>query len=179
MVGTNSSTEPARSVFAAFGASQKPVRLAGGRGLTWRSGQVVVRPAGDPEEAAWKSEVLAGIDGSEGFTVPRPIRDGQGNWIHDGWQAAEWIPGVADETRVGDVVRAGQAFHRAIAGLPRPSFIAASNDSWSIADRIAWGEATLPADELLELLVAPGVAATAPQGVGVPDVDPPRSRVLG
>lgn len=39
--------------------------MAGGRGLTWRSGQVVVRPAGDPEEAAWKLQVLEGIGRSD------------------------------------------------------------------------------------------------------------------
>lgn len=144
---------PPHTVFAAFGAFETPERLDGGRGLTWRSGQVVVRPTAGPEEASWKSEVLATIH-AEGFTVPRPIPDYRGNWVHDGWQASEWIPGAADETRVRDIVCAGQAFHRAIAGLPRPSFIAASNDPWSKADRIAWGEATLPADELLELLVA-------------------------
>lgn len=26
-----------------------------GRGLTWRSGHIVVRPTDDPEEAIWKS----------------------------------------------------------------------------------------------------------------------------
>jgi uncharacterized protein (TIGR02569 family) len=113
----------------------------------------VVRPTEDTEEAAWKSEVLAELDGAGTFTVPRPIRDDQGNWVREGWQAAEWIPGAADETRVSDVVQAGEAFHRAIAGLPRPAFIMASNDPWSNADRVAWGEAALPASQLLEQLV--------------------------
>lgn len=128
--------------------------MVGGRGLTWRSGHVVVRPVGESEEATWKSQVLTEIDRSEEFTFPRPIRDDQGNWVHQGWQAIEWIPGIADETRAGDIVRAGEAFHRAIAGLARPVFITESNDPWSKADRIAWGEATLPADEDIELLVA-------------------------
>jgi hypothetical protein len=68
---------PTRAVFAAFGASEIPERMAGGRGLTWRSGHIVVRPTSDPEEATWKSQVLAEIDSPEGFTVPRPIRDGR------------------------------------------------------------------------------------------------------
>ncbi|UZX03479.1 hypothetical protein F8G81_13280 [Arthrobacter sp. CDRTa11] len=153
MAGSISPTAPPRSVFAAFGASGPPERLTGGRGLTWRAGHVVLRPTEDSEEAAWKSEVLAALDGAGKFTVPRPIRDDHGKWVRDGWQAAEWIPGAADETRVSDVVRAGEAFHRAIAGLPQPAFIMASNDPWSNADRAAWGEAALPADQLLELLV--------------------------
>jgi uncharacterized protein (TIGR02569 family) len=153
MIGTDSLMRPSPEVFAAFGASDTPERMVGGRGLTWRSGQVVVRPVGDPEEAAWKSQVLAELDGSDKFIVPRPIRDDRGEWVRDGWQAIEWIPGASDETRVSDVVRAGAAFHRAIEGLPRPSFIAASSDPWSKADRIAWGEAPVPIDELLGFLV--------------------------
>lgn len=94
MVGTISSVVPTRAVFAAFGASETAERMAGGRGPTWRSGHIVVRPTGDPEKAIWKSQVLAEIDSSEGFTVPRPIVDDRGNWVHDGWQAIEWIPGV-------------------------------------------------------------------------------------
>ncbi|WP_309107341.1 phosphotransferase [Arthrobacter sp.] len=165
MVGTNSPIVPTRAVFGAFGASETRERLVGGRGLTWRSGHVVVRPVGDPEEAAWKSQVLTEIDSPEDFTFPRPIPDVGGNWVHKGWQAFEWIPGVADETRVGDIVRAGEAFHRAIAGLARPVFIAESNDPWSMADRIAWGDATLPADEDLELLVAEYRAINTPSQV--------------
>lgn len=86
--------------------------------------------------------------------MPRPIRDSQGSWVRDGWQASEWVPGAADESRVQDVITAGDEFHRAIASLPCPAFISASNDPWSEADRIAWREAALPADGLLELLVA-------------------------
>ena len=153
MIAMDSSVAPASTVFAAFGASETPERMAGGQGRTWRSGQVVLRPADDSDEAAWKAQVLAELDGSEAFTVPRPIRDDRGEWVRDGWEALEWIPGAADETRVVDIVRAGEAFHRAIAELSRPSFIAASNNPWSKADRIAWGEEILPADELLELLV--------------------------
>lgn len=140
-------------VALAFGASDAPVRLAGGRGLTWRSGRIVLRPTADPVEASWKSDVLADINCSLEFTVPRPLRDGQGAWVRNGWQASEWVPGAADECRVQDVITAGDGFHRAIAGLPCPDFIAAATDPWSQADRIAWREAALPADGLLELLV--------------------------
>lgn len=146
-------------MLTAFGASQDAERLAGGRGLTWRAGRVVLRPAGDPREAAWKSEALGELLSSgphDGFTVPRPLRASGGEWVLDEWEALEWVPGAADQSRVDDVVRAGQAFHRAIAHLPRPDFIAASTDRWSIADRMAWGE-TRPSDGALfgdPLLVA-------------------------
>ena len=39
--------------------------------------------------------------------------------------------------------RRRRRFHRAVAGLPRPAFIAARTDPWTIGDRVAWGEAPL------------------------------------
>lgn len=157
-----SPTAPAQAVLEAFGASGTPEQLAGGRGLAWRSGAVVLRPAGDPEEVRWTSEKLAELtaenaaqpDGAAGFRVPRPFRDNEGNWTRGGWQALEWVPGKADEARVDDILRAGEAFHRATAGLARPSFIDAAATPWSVADRVAWGELTCPADRLLHLLLA-------------------------
>ncbi len=55
---------------------------------------------------------------------------------------------------MSDVVRAGDAFHRAIAGLERPAFIDTSDDPWAHADRMAWQEAPLPADPMLKRLAA-------------------------
>lgn len=145
---------PGHEVLVAFGASGAPKRLAGGRGVTWRAGEVVLRPAGDPVESMWKSKVLSELDVSDEFTFPRPIQDDRGQWVRDGWEAMEFISGAADETRVEDIVHAGTAFHQAISGLPRPSFIAASNDPWSQADRIAWGEGPMPKERLLNLAAA-------------------------
>jgi uncharacterized protein (TIGR02569 family) len=64
------------------------------------------------------------------------------------------MPGAADESRVLDVVKAGNAFHQAISALTRPAFIDTSDDPWARADRIAWEEAPLPADAMLERLAA-------------------------
>jgi uncharacterized protein (TIGR02569 family) len=66
---------------------------------------------------------------------------------------------------VADVVRAGAAFHRAIADLPEPSFIAATDHAWSRADRIAWSESRLPDDALLESLAAEYRVVRAPNQV--------------
>jgi uncharacterized protein (TIGR02569 family) len=151
---------PSADVLTAFGANGPAERLIGGRGLTWRAGDIVVRPVGDHEETTWKSGVLATLEGSDEFTVPRPIPDERGAWVRDGWEAWEWIPGAADESRVDEIVHAGAAFHRSIEALPRPAFIARSDDPWSRADRMAWGEDALPSGEVLDLL------ATAFRSVG-------------
>jgi uncharacterized protein (TIGR02569 family) len=151
-VETTRPVPPSARIAGAFDCVGVPELLPGGRGLTWRVGDVVLRPTGDAVETTWKSEVLAGLQGSSEFRVPRPLVDAEGSWVRDGWHAMEWVPGAADETRVADVVRAGLAFHEAIASEPRPSFIEASSDPWSRADRIAWGEAALPTDGFLERL---------------------------
>lgn len=145
---------PAPEILTAFGANDHPERMRGGRGLTWRAGDIVVRRVGDAEESTWKSGVLATLEGSDEFTAPRPIPDDRGAWVRDGWEAWEWIPGAADESRVDEILHAGAAFHRSIAALPRPAFIARSEDPWSRADRMAWGEDSLPGDEVLDLLAA-------------------------
>ncbi|BDZ51545.1 TIGR02569 family protein [Frondihabitans sucicola] len=140
---------PTADVLRAFGAAAVPELLAGGRGLTWRAGNVVLRPAGEEDEATWKSETLSVLAESDDFTVPRPLRTAEGAWVRDGWEALEWIPGDADPARVDDVVRAGLAFQRAIAVTTPPAFISASTDLWSRADRMAWEEDRLPRHELL------------------------------
>ena len=137
---------------AAFGGAGSVDRLPGGRGLTWRAGAVVLRPAEGHGETEWASEVLSGLRPSTEFAVPAPVRDERGAWTRDGWHAIRWIPGHADPTRVADVLRAGDAFHRALADIPKPDLLDRRSHPWARADRIAWGEEPGPADPLLEWL---------------------------
>lgn len=109
----------------------------------------MLRPVEGVAEAEWKSQVLSELAVSQEFTVPRPIRGDHCHWVHDGWHAMEWIPGRADEQRVDDVVQAGAAFHRALSHLERPAFVSASDDPWSRADRVAWGEISPPDEPLI------------------------------
>lgn len=118
--------------------------ILGGRGLTWRAGDTVLRPSAGDGETAWKADVLAGLTHSDGFRTPRPIRSRSGGWTVDGWEAWQWLPGHTDVTRVVDILAAGAAFHEAIVDLGRPSFIDAAHDPWATADRIAWDEEQRP-----------------------------------
>ncbi|WP_144714522.1 hypothetical protein [Curtobacterium pusillum] len=163
---------PGPEVLAAFGVPGEPLeRLAGGRGLTWRAGAVVLRPHDGAAVTDWRAEVLATLDHSAAFRTPRPVaarargtfavdagvRTPGRSWRVGEWEAWEWLPGRADETRVDEVIRAGQAFHQAIAHLDRPAFLAsrdgttddhaanavAAGNAWDRADRMAWGEEPL------------------------------------
>jgi len=144
---------PSVEALAAFGVGESvPVLLAGGRGLTWRAGDVVLRPHDGAAETDWRSGVLATLEHTAGFRTPRPIATADGHWRADRWEGWEWLPAVADETRLEDVIRAGAAFHRAIAHLDRPAFLDAAADAWSRADRMAWGELPMPSGVLLDRL---------------------------
>lgn len=152
-MGAVGSSGPTADVLRAFGVgTSAPVRLRGGRGLTWRVGDVVLRPHDGAAETDWRSGVLATLAHTAGFRTARPVATRGGGWRADGWEAWEWLPGAADETRVDDVIRVGAAFHRAVAHLDRPAFLDTADDAWSRADRMAWGETPMPRDPTLDRL---------------------------
>ncbi|MBF4605476.1 hypothetical protein [Curtobacterium sp. VKM Ac-2884] len=164
MTGADGSV-PGAEVLRAFGVAEStPVPLAGGRGLTWRAEGIVLRPHDDPAVTDWRAGVLAELEHAAEsehpaeFRTPRPVAARDGSWRSGDWEAWEFVPGAADESRVEDVIRAGRAFHRAIAGLERPAFLGtdpgAVTAPWARADRMAWGEEPLPADPILARLAA-------------------------
>ncbi|WP_311246005.1 phosphotransferase [Microbacterium sp. WCS2018Hpa-23] len=149
---------PSRATLAEFAiasAHQDAIlNLPGGRGLTWRAGDTVLRPSAGDGETVWKATVLAELSHSAGFRTPRPIAARSGAWTVDGWEAWQWLPGAADETRVTDVLDAGEAFHQAVRGLDRPDFLDQADDPWARSDRIAWEEEEAPANATLHRLIA-------------------------
>lgn len=157
----SSPRRPSTRALAEFGAATAADatgaildNLSGGRGLTWRCGDVILRPSGADAETTWKAEILAALEHAPDFRTPRPVPARSGGWSVDGWEAWQWLPGHADESRVADVLRAGAAFHAALASLERPDFLDAADDPWARADRVAWEEEPAPANEMLRRLVA-------------------------
>lgn len=147
-------TRPGADVLRAFGVGGHAAEpLAGGRGLTWRAGPVVLRPH-DGVVTDWRSPVLAAVPVSADFRVPRPVTALDGGWRAGRWEAWQAVEGRADERRVADVLRAGRSFQDALADVPRPSFLDTADDPWSVADRVAWGERAAPSVPVLERLVA-------------------------
>jgi uncharacterized protein (TIGR02569 family) len=133
---------PARQVREAFGVHEEPVPLSGGRGLAWRVGDFVFKPVDlSPEVLSWQVDVLSTVDARE-FRLSFPQRAIDGELVVDGWTAWTYLPGEHRERRWPDTIAVGDDFHQALAGLPRPSFIAARTDPWAIGDRVAWGEAS-------------------------------------
>ena len=129
----------------AFGAEDPPRLLAGGQGTSWLSGDLVLKPAGDPVHE-WLAEALDDVS-AVGFRLAMPVRTLHGGWSCQGWSAARWVEGSepdrTTQSRWLRIIEAGRAFHRAVAHLHRPACLDARVDRWAVADRVAWGEQQL------------------------------------
>lgn len=153
---------PSDEVLRAFGATAAPELLTGGKGGTWRAGDVVLKPVEFRPETVWRAEVLSGLPASGAFRIARPVIGTGGAWTVQGWEAAAFVAGHADPARVDDVVRAGEAFHAALAGTPRPAFLDERADAWTHGDRLAWGEPVPPGSTAPSALLDPLLAARTP-----------------
>ena len=153
---------PPAEVLDAFGVRAPPRRLTGGKGGTWQAGDVVLKPAEGEQETIWRAAVLSGLPESREFRVARPVRAADGAWVVAGWEATRWVAGRADLRRVDEVVRAGEAFHRAIAALSRPSFLDLRQDPWSYGDRLAFGEPVPPGSTAPSALLKPLLGVRRP-----------------
>jgi hypothetical protein len=148
---------PGPEVLASFGASAYPVPLPGGQGTAWRSGEVVLKPAGDPRVARWISGLYRDLAArrNSGFRVPRPRRtvagDGaNGDWVAQdplagAWVAWQWLPGEpASWSGVSpfwpSLIAASRAFHAALAGRTAPPWLGRGGSQWTVGDQVAWGE---------------------------------------
>jgi uncharacterized protein (TIGR02569 family) len=141
-------------VLAAFGVAGGLKPLAGGRGQSFVGDGVVLKPVGDDVEASWSAEVLAAIE-EGGFRVARPVRASNGRWVVDGWAAHEQVAGD-HRIRGGpwpEAIAACRSFHRALAGVARPSFVDHRDDIFAVADRAVWGERTVSVAEPLAAMV--------------------------
>ncbi len=137
---------PPPHVLEAFRATQPTERLPGGQGEAFAAGDVVLKPASREAEASWVAGLFSTLEGP-GFRVPRPIRARDGAWVHDGWTAWDRIdarPARPNGGRWPETLAACEAFHRALATIPRPAFLDARTDPWSVADRITWDEQQPP-----------------------------------
>jgi len=156
---------PSDAVLAAFGVTDDPAVLPGGKDGTWRAGQLVLKPVEFLAETLWRSEVLTGLTGSAGFRVARPVRTLNGAWVARGWEACQLVAGEPDVSRQDDVLRAGIAFHAAIADLPRPAFLDLRDDPWAYGDRVAWQELPVHACPAALELLAPLSRTRRPVGL--------------
>lgn len=132
---------PPEPVLRAFGAAAPPVLLPGGRGTSWRAGDLVLKPA--PGEALptieWLDRVVPSVSSSARLRLALPVRAGDGALVVNGWSATRWLPGTPPVGGWTERAAVARELARAFgsvdpAGLPR------RDDAWATADRIGWGE---------------------------------------
>jgi uncharacterized protein (TIGR02569 family) len=144
-------------VLDAFGVKGIPIPLAGGQGRSVRVGRFVLKPADSADdEVEWHASVFEKLTRGSGFRVPLPLRAADGVCVVDGWTASEFLAGEpGPQGRWADVLSASGAFHQALRGLPRPSFLDRRTHPWAVADRVAWGEVQVNVvDDLADPLAA-------------------------
>jgi uncharacterized protein (TIGR02569 family) len=164
LYGSTMVVAPTAEVCSAFGVSGPARRLPGGQGTTWQVGSVVLKPAADLRAASWTAELFARLKGS-GFRVPRPRRAVDGSWLAEDWAAWEWVEGEpAPVERWPELVVASRALHAALAGVPRPSWLGRRRDRWAVADRVAWGAASVMVAPELQRQADALLAALRPVG---------------
>ncbi|MEV4637457.1 TIGR02569 family protein [Actinoplanes sp. NPDC049548] len=144
---------PPAGVLRAFSATADPVRLSGGKGGTWRAGDLVLKPSEGDDETRWRAQILATLPESPHFRIARPVRAADGDWLADGWEAARAMAGHPDQRRVDEVVRTGSAFHETVAHLPRPAFLDTRSDPWAYGEKLAWDPRSRTGDDLLDDLL--------------------------
>ncbi len=140
---------PSPAVLASFSARAgvAPVSLPGGEGTSWRAGNLVLKPAGDPRVARWTADLYLSLSGREdpGFRVPRPLRSATGDWIAGAWVAWQWLPGEPANWAGRSpfwprLIAASEAFHAALADQPAPPWLGTDGSQWTVGDQVAWGE---------------------------------------
>lgn len=147
---------PPEHVLHAFGGDGATAPLPGGRGLAWRAGRIVVKPAEMPEALlAWQAGML-GQASDQHLRVAMPRRSAHGSFIVDGWMATTFCEGTHERGRWLDIVAVADRLHAALATVPRPAIDLGRDDPWAIADRVAWGE-----ESMAPYVQAPHVARLA------------------
>ena len=167
---------PTSRAVRSFGADATNLRrLPGGQGNVWSDGRVVLKTVGCVPEHTWVCGVYDSWPADGDVRVPRPLRpesrDEEPGWSVDGWGAHLWVEGRDLELprEVAEVRAASDAFHRHLAGVPRPAFLDVRHDPWSLGDRIAWEGAEPVGDEATLALMTPLLQALRPvSDVGQP-----------
>jgi uncharacterized protein (TIGR02569 family) len=136
---------PPDPVLDAFGTHGMPVALGGGRGTSWRVGDLVLKPVDvSVAELDWQASVLGSIRPQK-VRLATPVRSKLGALVVDGWTASPFLDGRHERGRWVEIIEVGVRLSRALAALPRPDFLDRRTGPWATADRMAWGEVPIGA----------------------------------
>ncbi|MCK1795771.1 aminoglycoside phosphotransferase [Streptomyces sp. XM4193] len=117
-------------------------------------GDAVLKPAGDSADVEWAATLMDGLQGRQGFRVPRFLRSPNGEHVVGGWAATRLVTGEPGPAgRWDSLLAAGRTFHEALREVPRPARLDVHQHPWAVADRVAWGETTTEVPPQVERLL--------------------------
>ncbi|KAF4459516.1 ribosomal L1, partial [Fusarium albosuccineum] len=141
---------PPSNVLQAFGITTTSVPVAGGRGLCFQSGNIILKPSDNDKEAEWVGNLCESIQALQPteYRTSRPIRSlsSEHEYVVDGWTAWTLVNGsVAPADSLEASLMACRAFHADIAKLcpQKPPFLAQRQNRFTEADLVTWEEKTL------------------------------------
>ena len=138
-------TQPPDRVLDLFAAEGVLEPLDGGRGTSWRAGDLVLSP-GHEESEAWLAPIQARLAVRLDEVVPRsvrlalPVPARDGNLTADGWAATRFEVGTT-QCRDLAILRATAHLlhaHLASAVPERPAALGDRSDQWAEAERAAY-----------------------------------------
>jgi hypothetical protein len=121
--------------------------LPGGRGTTWRAGDLALSPGHDASEG-WLAPIQARLavrldeqsPRSIRLALPVPARDG--SLVVDGWSATRYEPGATPCRDLATLRGTAHLLHAHLAGaVPEPAGLEARTDRWAVAERRAYDAA--------------------------------------
>jgi uncharacterized protein (TIGR02569 family) len=138
-------SQPPDRVLDLFAAEGVLEPLEGGRGTSWRAGDLVLSPGHDESEA-WIAPIQARIAVRLDEVVPRSIRLAlpvparDGDLTVDGWAATRFEPGTTPCRDLATLRATAHLLHARLAGAvpERPAALDARTDQWAEADRAAY-----------------------------------------
>ena len=131
---------PSEDIAQAFGSNENIVRLNGGQGTSYRSGNIVLKPTDDHAHSKWVASIIFNIDNADGVRFAKPIKSIRGEWIYKGYVAWEYLEGSHQIGCYEDKIKASQKFHQLLKNVPYSKIFDTSSNSWSVANEVVWGK---------------------------------------
>ena len=145
--------------------------LPGGRGTTWRAGDLALSPGHDASEA-WLAPIQARLavrldeqsPRSVRLVLPVPARDG--NLVVDGWAATRFEPATTPCLDLAALRATAHLLHAHLASAvpERPGDLDARTDRWALAERQAYDADAAVAAAAQAPRTGPGRARRAARG---------------
>ncbi|NYE38355.1 hypothetical protein F4692_003503 [Nocardioides cavernae] len=172
--------QPPDRVLDLFAAEGVLEPLTGGRGLSWRAGDLALSPGHDESEA-WLAPVQARLAVRLDEQVPRslrlalPVPARDGNLTVDGWAATRYEPGSVPCRDLPTLRATAHLLHAHLASAvpERPAGLDSRDDRYATAERLAFDGSAVESGR-----VTPAAGLVADLAAALDDTDLGREQLV-